>query len=75
VNPATCTPYSAKVRVSLSFPDRVSFRGEQTASVLESRLSEVEDKIDQLLASVQAKPDLSDQNLSGQSRKENGNPK
>jgi hypothetical protein len=53
----------------------VSFRGEQTASVLESRLSEVEDKIDQLLASVQAKPDLSDQNQSGQSRKENGNPK
>jgi exonuclease VII small subunit len=50
-------------------------RGERTAAALETRLAEVEGKIDQLLKSVEESPSRDECHQSGQLSKENGSSK
>jgi hypothetical protein len=61
--PLKATPYLA---------DRAHCRGEQTAFALETRLAEVESRIDQLLASIQENPDHGESHRPDQTPKENG---
>lgn len=50
-------------------------RGEQTAAALETRLAEVERKIDQLLRSVEESPDRDERHQSDRLPRENGSSK
>jgi exonuclease VII small subunit len=50
-------------------------RGERTAAALETRLAEVERKIDQLLRSVEESPNREERHQSDRLPKENGSSK